>query len=239
MSARFLSRLAIMLAEMMAMAAPKPPTEQQTKHKTPIKRPVEQAANTVITEVVGQSETISDTMRRSTNIFDLPLEIRLMIYKEALPAHNTEVPALLLCSLRIYQEASSLCTHVLSLGFFGGSYCHYPDFKTQAHRFQTVADRVKKASSTGAPIRFVIEVRCGGRHNSLAILQPVVNIIHSTPALQIDAVPHSSACMTCNDSGPGSGNQQKTVRQIKDLFDRVISDRENGFIRAAAYLAPS
>lgn len=228
-----------MLAEMMVRAAPKLPTEQQIKHKTLIEQPVEQATNTVITEIVGQAETISGTMTRSTNLFDLPLEIRLMIYKEALPAHHTKVPTLLLCSLRIYQEASSLCTRVLSLEFFGGNYCHYPDFKTQAHRFQIVADRVKKASSTGVPIRFVIEVRCGGRHNSLAILQPVVNMIHSTPALQIDVVPHSSACMTCNDSGPGSGNQQKTVRQIKDLFDRVISDRENGFIRAAAYLAPS
>ncbi|THW61608.1 hypothetical protein D6D25_02419 [Aureobasidium pullulans] len=150
-----------MLAEMMVMAAPKLPTEQQIKHKTLIEQPVEQATNTVITEVVGQSETISDTMTRSTNLFDLPLEIRLMIYKEALPAHHTKVPTLLLCSLRIYQEASSLCTRVLSLEFFGGNYCHYPDFKTQAHRFQIVADRVKKASSTGVPIRFVkSELEC-------------------------------------------------------------------------------
>ncbi|THY21521.1 hypothetical protein D6D01_06627 [Aureobasidium pullulans] len=222
-----------MLPDMMVTTATEPSAEQQINRKIS----VEQIANTVITEVVGQPETISDTMRRSTNIFDLPLEIRLMIYKEALPAHNTKVPALLLCSLRIYQEASSLCTRVLSVEFFGGSYCHYPDFKTQTQRFQTVADRVKKASTVGIPIRFVIVVRCGGQYQSIAMLQPVVKIIHSTPALQIDVVPHSSACVPCNDSGPG--NQQKALRQIKDLFDRVVDDREHGFIRAAAYLASS
>jgi hypothetical protein len=181
----------------------------------------------------------SDVMTSgSLTFFHLPPGLRLMVYRYALPKRSdvSSVPALLRCNARICEEASPLCARVLTISFNGGVACQYPDSRLLAKRFGALAKRIKHFTAGGILILLRIEVECCGNTHWGAPLAPLIAVLEEESMLHVKVLPHPQECMDCAMLGY-SPKQAQAVRSVRNLIDRVIDGRDNGYIKAAAYLA--